>query len=165
MLLDGLHSSRKALVLNDPGPDCEQDDLTLEELANILARSAAQPPPAEHVTPAREADIDLPKIITFPYSRHSSYAELRDLVRVFKPMDIYPCTVNKADWHEGEFAHNSMPESLSPLSHNGIHLGISLIDVFFYRCKYESFIRGSLLWKCLPPRPGNARKSSGSLSR
>jgi hypothetical protein len=102
MLLAGLHSSRKALVLNDAEPDCKQDDLTLEELANILTRSAAQPLPAEDVASFKEADVHLPKIITFPYSRHSSYAELRDLVGVFKPVDIYPCTVNKADWHEGE---------------------------------------------------------------
>lgn len=129
MLLAGLHSSRKVLVLNTAEPDCEQDDLTLEELANILARSATQPPLAEDVTPAKEADVHLPKIITFPYSRHSSYAELRDLVRVFKPVDIYPCTVNKADWHEGESAHNGIPGSLSLLSHNEIHIGISLIDV------------------------------------
>jgi len=101
MLLAGLHSSRKALV-NDTEPDCKQDDLTLEELANILTRSAAQPPPAEDTASFKEADVHLPKIITFPYSRHSSYAELRDLVGIFKPVDIYPCTVNKADWHEGE---------------------------------------------------------------
>ncbi|WYZ38029.1 hypothetical protein EsH8_II_001535 [Colletotrichum jinshuiense] len=44
--------------------------------------------PAEH----------LPGIITFPYSRHSSYEELCDLVRVFRPRDVWPCTVNTADW-------------------------------------------------------------------
>jgi DNA cross-link repair 1C protein len=102
MLLAGFHSSRKALVLNDVEPGYRQNNLTLEKLASILARSAAQPPPTEDVTPVIEADIHLPNIITFPYSRHSSYAELRDLVRVFKPVDIYPCTVTKADWHEGE---------------------------------------------------------------
>lgn len=102
MLLDGLHSSRKTLVLKDAKPDCKQDDLSLEELAIILARSAAQQRTAEDIMPLQEGDAHLPRIITFPYSRHSSYAELRDLVKVFKPVDIYPCTVNKAGWHEGE---------------------------------------------------------------
>jgi len=34
----------------------------------------------------------LPRSIFFPYSRHSSYSELRLLVAAFKPRDIYPCT-------------------------------------------------------------------------
>ncbi|OHE98222.1 artemis protein [Colletotrichum orchidophilum] len=41
---------------------------------------------------------DLPRIITFPYSRHSSYRELCDLVQIFRPKDVWPCTVNPADW-------------------------------------------------------------------
>nr|POF17067.1 isoform 4 of protein artemis [Quercus suber] len=35
---------------------------------------------------------------TFPYSRHSSYAELCMLIERLKPKDIYPCTVNLTDW-------------------------------------------------------------------
>jgi len=34
-----------------------------------------------------------PRTITFPYSRHSSYNELRRLVSAFKPTDVYPCVV------------------------------------------------------------------------
>lgn len=37
---------------------------------------------------------------TFPYSRHSSYAELCTLVGAFKPKDIYPCTVDTERWSE-----------------------------------------------------------------
>jgi hypothetical protein len=40
----------------------------------------------------------LPDIIRFPYSRHSSYEELCNLVDAFKPADIWPCTVDPADW-------------------------------------------------------------------
>ncbi|KAK1527782.1 artemis protein [Colletotrichum paranaense] len=40
----------------------------------------------------------LPRVITFPYSRHSSYQELCDLVRIFRPKDVWPCTVNPVDW-------------------------------------------------------------------
>jgi len=103
ILLAGLHSSRKILILNDTEFDCKQEDLLLEELANILTRSVAQQPADKYVKPVQEGAGQLPKVITFPYSRHSSYAELRNLLRIFLPMDVYPCTVDKVNWHEGEF--------------------------------------------------------------
>ena len=31
----------------------------------------------------------------FPYSRHSSYEELCDLVKAFEPVDVYPCTIDE----------------------------------------------------------------------
>lgn len=34
----------------------------------------------------------------FPYSRHSSYDELCDLVKAFLPTDVYPCTVDEENW-------------------------------------------------------------------
>jgi hypothetical protein len=37
---------------------------------------------------------------TFPYSRHSSYAELCELVSAFKPKDVFPCTVDRATWND-----------------------------------------------------------------
>lgn len=47
-------------------------------------------------------DGSLPKIVTFPYSRHSSYKELCDLVRIFKPKDVYQCTIDEETWGEGK---------------------------------------------------------------
>jgi hypothetical protein len=44
------------------------------------------------------AATTLPNVITFPYSRHSSYPELVNLVSAFKPRDIWPCTVDVAKW-------------------------------------------------------------------
>lgn len=40
-----------------------------------------------------------PDSIRFPYSRHSSYAELCTLIDAFKPKDIFPCTVDEANWN------------------------------------------------------------------
>ncbi|KIW08886.1 hypothetical protein, variant [Verruconis gallopava] len=40
----------------------------------------------------------LPKSIRFPYSRHSSYAELCGLVQAFRPRDVHPCTVDEETW-------------------------------------------------------------------
>ena len=38
--------------------------------------------------------------INFPYARHASYHELRDLVSAFKPRDICSCTVDEETWSE-----------------------------------------------------------------
>ena len=38
--------------------------------------------------------------IHFPYSRHSSYNELCELVAIFRPCEIYPCTVEEQTWTE-----------------------------------------------------------------
>jgi hypothetical protein len=40
----------------------------------------------------------LPTTITFPYSRHSSYSELCELVSAFSPKQVYPCTVDETTW-------------------------------------------------------------------
>ena len=42
----------------------------------------------------------LPSIVTFPYSRHSSYRELCHLLEAFKPRDVWPCTLDPRDWLE-----------------------------------------------------------------
>ena len=55
----------------------------------------------------REAGLNTlaPRIITFPYSRHSSYAELCHFLSIFKPRDVWPCTVSPIDWHENGKRH------------------------------------------------------------
>ncbi|ETN45341.1 uncharacterized protein HMPREF1541_09172 [Cyphellophora europaea CBS 101466] len=40
------------------------------------------------------------RIIHFPYSRHSSYEELRHLISALQPKDLCPCTVDLASWSE-----------------------------------------------------------------
>ncbi|KAL4751278.1 hypothetical protein BDW72DRAFT_203236 [Aspergillus terricola var. indicus] len=81
-------------------------EMPLEELVNILSRG----PLSEGRTLSENLPISLdksdrsrkplPRTIRFPYSRHSSYAELCELVKVFKPRDIHPCTVDHLDWCE-----------------------------------------------------------------
>ncbi|KPM43263.1 hypothetical protein AK830_g3245 [Neonectria ditissima] len=46
----------------------------------------------------RPGPAGLPTRIQFPYSRHSSYSELCQLVEVFRPKDVWPCTVNPDEW-------------------------------------------------------------------
>ncbi|KZL84413.1 artemis protein [Colletotrichum incanum] len=57
---------------------------------------------------ANDSTGHLPRVITFPYSRHSSYQELCDLVRVFRPKDVWPCTVNIAEWLKGNSTIRSL---------------------------------------------------------
>ncbi|KAI6880951.1 hypothetical protein KC360_g6890 [Hortaea werneckii] len=83
------------------------DDVPLERLVPVLAelvtkakQGAQKQDPIRNdssAVPSARAD-GLPKRITFPYSRHSSYSELCRLVEAFKPNDIHPCTVDKAHW-------------------------------------------------------------------
>jgi hypothetical protein len=84
------------------GFDRDEDELPLTEMAKKMAQSMIE---------KRRGSIssdticyngqDLPKSITFPYSRHSSYEELCDLVRIFQPKDVYPCTVDEEIWYKG----------------------------------------------------------------
>lgn len=54
--------------------------------------------------PINNKEAELPKIIQFPYSRHSSYPELCQLVNIFRPRDVWPCTVHEMDWiKNGEY--------------------------------------------------------------
>lgn len=100
---------RQAVSLDDMGLDREADELSLQELGRVLARSVSRknkdldPSAASAGMMYSKDGKSLPKTITFPYSRHSSFEELRHLVSIFKPRDVFPCTVDEASWHRGRF--------------------------------------------------------------
>ncbi|KAA8575701.1 hypothetical protein EYC84_004814 [Monilinia fructicola] len=101
MLLAELSSNSEAISLD--GIPSGGDHISLKHLGESLLRKLAQNSNEE---PDERRDYSsrnngLPKLITFPYSRHSSYPELLDLVKIFKPKDVYPCTVDEEGWHEG----------------------------------------------------------------
>ncbi|KAL3472904.1 hypothetical protein BJX99DRAFT_206879 [Aspergillus californicus] len=104
-LLEAFKSRSKALSLGDYGMR-DSNEMPLDELVNVLSRdrlSEATIFSEELKTTAEildNAGKPLARTIHFPYSRHSSYAELCELVAAFKPGDIYPCTVNPLDWDE-----------------------------------------------------------------
>ena len=104
VLLAGSRSLSRAMSLDDMGLDRQEDDLSLSELTKIILRSLTSKKTAIN-TASKQQEQGLPREITFPYSRHSSYAELCDLVRVFRPKDVYACTVNAATWHEGLWSY------------------------------------------------------------
>jgi hypothetical protein len=116
MLRDGLRSNQSTLSLHDISSD--QEDLTLKKFTEIIAQSVAVKRSArlsESLTDKVQTEA-LPRTITFPYSRHSSYEELCHLVRIFHPKDVYPCTVDEENWDEGMFLPvASLPSLNRPL--------------------------------------------------
>lgn len=90
---------QEALAGNDGKLDLElqlqkasaesQDGLSLPTLISALATTA---------TKSATSDGSQNRTIRFPYSRHSSYSELCELVAAFRPQDVFPCTVNEAAW-------------------------------------------------------------------
>lgn len=109
LLLSGLQSMRKAVSLDDMGLDREADELSLQELGRVLVRSVSRKDRDLDPSAASAGKIlgvngkTLPKTITFPFSRHSSFEELRHLVGIFRPRDVFPCTVDETKWHQGSF--------------------------------------------------------------
>lgn len=65
----------------------------------IKEPTAKKPHDTKHISAkAGERSDELPRTITFPYSRHSSYAEQCDLLDKLRPRDVWPCTVNAKQW-------------------------------------------------------------------
>src|ERR1700760_3226984 len=79
-----------------------EDDMQLDRLVDVLVDMVPHQDSRESQTSGSSfASADakaLPRTITFPYSRHSSYSELCDLVAAFSPKDVYPCTVDEDNW-------------------------------------------------------------------
>ncbi|KAL2840248.1 hypothetical protein BJX68DRAFT_279056 [Aspergillus pseudodeflectus] len=100
-LSEAFNSRNKALSLDSYGMK-DAHEMPLDELINVLSRGR---PSEESIT---EGTTDFqdnsakspPRTIRFPYSRHSSYAELCELIAAFEPKDIYPCTVDPSEWDE-----------------------------------------------------------------
>ncbi|KAM9882002.1 artemis protein [Verticillium dahliae] len=69
----------------------------VEVMALIGEKLAHRPDEADLMLDG--AEDGLPKTIRFPYSRHSSLPELRHLVTIFKPKDVWPCTVDPMTWN------------------------------------------------------------------
>ena len=104
-LLEAFRSRKKALSLDVYGVK-EEGEMSLEKLVAMLGQGVSD----------QSSKQDLPNSIVsciypsgahysdhdqrFPYSRHSSYSELCELVAAFRPKDIHPCTVDPSTWNE-----------------------------------------------------------------
>ncbi|EAW23310.1 putative DNA repair protein [Aspergillus fischeri NRRL 181] len=103
VLTEAFKSKNKALSLDSYGMK-DVSDIPLQELVHILGRGRSDKEMwSDDVKVSALRDTSgnrLPKTIYFPYSRHSSYEELCELVSAFKPRDVYPCTVDALEWDE-----------------------------------------------------------------
>ncbi|KAL1880590.1 hypothetical protein VTK73DRAFT_5395 [Phialemonium thermophilum] len=113
------------LDVTDSGDDRK---LMISNVVQALAQKSLtgiKRPSMEDPTGKGEA---LSNLITFPYSRHSSYPELCHLIEAFKPKDIWPCTVDPVDWSRNhksihtlfgrhcsgnQFRHDTIMESIA----------------------------------------------------
>ena len=74
------------------------DDIKITELVDLMSTGMRS---NLHKPALSKASLgNLPDTIHFPYSRHSSYTELCHLLSIFKPKDVYPCTVDPETWTE-----------------------------------------------------------------
>jgi DNA cross-link repair 1C protein len=97
-----LNASSHIDLGSDMDSKLDQDEVKLEDLVAILSKVSTDNDlvsPIYKAAAAKDMTADgLPKTITFPYSRHSSYSELCNLLQTFRPKDVYPCTVDEAKW-------------------------------------------------------------------
>ncbi|KAK0641007.1 beta-lactamase-like protein [Cercophora newfieldiana] len=80
----------------------ENDEIKLSSAFQAIAKKTKlirEKPPTNATD-----DQALPTVITFPYSRHSSYHELCHLLEALKPRDVWPCTVDVRDWLERDIS-------------------------------------------------------------
>lgn len=96
LLRTAFRTSQKVLLLDDVE---DGECLTVQGLAGLLHKQITQDDNV-HLSDSSVLNKRLPRVITFPYSRHSSYAELCHLVDAFKPKQVYPCTVEEGRWHD-----------------------------------------------------------------
>lgn len=131
IISDAFLSSAQKISLDSISSAFSDRELPLEDLARLLTnavRSGTLNKKESYGNPLSNSTKPLQRQIRFPYSRHSSYDELCHLVSVFKPKDIYPCTVDERNWtlevgvrslfghlcSEDVFAHDAAMEALEP---------------------------------------------------
>ncbi|KAH6711742.1 hypothetical protein BKA61DRAFT_522678 [Leptodontidium sp. MPI-SDFR-AT-0119] len=100
LLFNVLRTPGRVLSLAQFGLDEENGNVSLTQLAAAVIRAVTER--RDYLITSQDGGKSqaLPRIITFPYSRHSSYEELCDLLKIFKPKDVWPCTEDPYRWHE-----------------------------------------------------------------
>ncbi|KAI9848766.1 MAG: hypothetical protein M1837_006853 [Sclerophora amabilis] len=109
LIFDARATDYQALQIQEWGAESDGDEKPLDELADVLLKlsgTSTIESAVEHLGQSvhlvEQGKLTTgnarPRKLVFPYSRHSSYAELCHLVEAFKPRDVYPCTVDEENW-------------------------------------------------------------------
>ncbi|PCG97838.1 hypothetical protein PENOC_066140 [Penicillium occitanis (nom. inval.)] len=128
-------SNQRALSLDEYGL-ADDADIPLKELASML--SSTRNPSESRSFEEKHPDM---ATITFPYSRHSSYAELCEFVQAFKPKDVFPCTVDEKKWNEsvsmeGLFGHLCSGKKFAHDRHMRGGQGADILELESKRARY-----------------------------
>lgn len=91
---------RPTIPLRINAADLDEDQTTLLKRTVDALAHCHDDPVTKPIELTGNASNSLPKTIRFPYSRHSSYPELCHLLEVFRPHDVWPCTVDEREWFE-----------------------------------------------------------------
>jgi DNA cross-link repair 1C protein len=82
------------------GLDVDGDvELSLKQFAKLVSKFEGWKG-QQMVTQDRGQQAKQQDVIHFPYSRHSSYGELRHLVKSLHPKEVHACTVDLPSWSE-----------------------------------------------------------------
>ncbi|KAI6081664.1 Metallo-hydrolase/oxidoreductase [Hypoxylon rubiginosum] len=90
-------ASSRNVSLDIEVSDSGQDESITDLLKSLANRVNAIRNPTKKAVRTGQSNA-LPKKIVFPYARHSSLPELRYLVEVLRPKEIWPCTVDPISW-------------------------------------------------------------------
>ncbi|KAF4121425.1 DNA repair metallo-beta-lactamase [Geosmithia morbida] len=95
--LTNLSSNGSSNVPLDIDLDLEEPAV-LEDALRLFAKKSAPDASTDERNQTCDTTVPLPRKILFPYSRHSSYPELCHLLEIFRPRDVWPCTVDPERW-------------------------------------------------------------------
>lgn len=100
--------NERLAALERHGQSLTFEGLNLDPVAEISVRDFVTAIASKRENGEKDSKAETSNIIHFPYSRHSSYEELRHLLSVLRPKDICPCTVDLDRWEDDELSMESL---------------------------------------------------------
>lgn len=107
-LLEAANNGRNASLNLDISSFGEQNETMLANAIQAIAKKSQFQRETKLAVERDERLKALPRLITFPYSRHASYPELCHLVSALKPLDVWPCTVSPIEWFKNDISINRL---------------------------------------------------------
>ena len=133
------------------------DDFAASMQSALEALTGRQAKANDATNPDTINKRSLPKLIRFPYSRHSSYAELSHFVETFNPSDVWPCTEDPQHWHQ----HGKLPQAIdNDGSASNIFAGISIQSLFGKYCSGTTYAYDEMMSSVVATERRDAQDNS-----